>query len=407
MNMNQIDTSYKRPKHRLTPESNGNDQLLYFTSPSLTADGRNLVFISDRTGHPNLFTRDLLTGEERQLTDNTEGFMKSYIYFDGTPYHGLGKASVSLDVHRGIVYYIQGRQICSVTLGGERRIIATYPAEQMTAYTHISEDGTRLCVPTIDARALDGNNRFVYKPEYDIDTRIRTEKLSSYIRIFDIATGNEIVCERIPQEWVTHVQFSPTDSSLLLYNSEWCSLDQGIRRLCIWDGKEHRRLRTEGGMRKRMDFVTHEMWERDGKAIIYHGRYITPIPESSRLLQFVGRVNPDGTDLVEIPLPVSWRRYGHFTVGKPGQLVTDGYYEEPQDVFPNEMAGGAWITFMNVDWTNRHIQWTPLCLSGSSWTSQDFHPHPIFNHPADAVLFTSDETGKRAVWQVAVPDINV
>ena len=82
MNMNQIDTSYKRPKHRLTPESNGNDQLLYFTSPSLTADGRNLVFISDRTGHPNLFTRDLLTGEERQLTDNAEGFLKSYIYFE-------------------------------------------------------------------------------------------------------------------------------------------------------------------------------------------------------------------------------------------------------------------------------------------------------------------------------------
>src|SRR4051812_19969391 len=117
----QIDTSKKRSAVCLTDGLQHNDQLLYFTSPSLTADGQHLVFISDRTGHPNLFVRGLLDGAEQQLTANAEGLLKSYIYFDGTPYRGLGKASVSLDVHRGIVYYLQGRQICAVTLDGKRR----------------------------------------------------------------------------------------------------------------------------------------------------------------------------------------------------------------------------------------------------------------------------------------------
>ena len=95
-----------------------NDQLLYFTSPSLLADDRRLVFISDRTGQPNLFLRNLVTGEQWQLSRNTEGFLKSYVYFDGTPYRGFGKASVSVDAVRGKVYFIQGQQICCANTAG-------------------------------------------------------------------------------------------------------------------------------------------------------------------------------------------------------------------------------------------------------------------------------------------------
>jgi len=402
------DKSHKQSASRLTPVSQGNDQLLYFTSPSLTADGRQLVFISDRTGHPNLFCRDLQNGEERQLTANTDGMLKSYIYFDGHPYRGLGKASVSLDVHRGLVYYIQGRQICAVNLQGERRVLAEYPADQMTAYTHLSADGTRLCVPTVAARALGGDAVLPGYPDYSVDDRVRRENLSSYIRVYDTETGKEIVCEEVPRAWVTHVQFSPVDHSVILYNNEWTVEDRGIRRLWIWDGKTHRRLRTEGKGRSRRDHVTHEMWERDGQGIVYHGCFITPSPDYENLEQFVGRVTPDGSEIVEIALPRPWGRYGHFTVGNPGQLVTDGYYEEAGDT-PAEknsdqwINGGSWITYLKVDWAGKSITWVPLCHNGSSWSSQDCHPHPVFSHAADAILFTSDQAGKRAVYHVELP----
>jgi len=375
----------------MTAGDAGNNQLLYFTSPSLTADGRHMVFISDRTGNPNLFARDLATGQERQLSTNTEGVLKAYVYFDGNPYSGLGKGSVSLDPRTGIAYYIQGRQIRSVTLEGKQTLLAELPPDQMTAYTHVSADGTRLCVPTTDARALDGDKKLPGKPAWDIDQRVREEGLSSYLRIYDTATGKLIHVEQVPKAWVTHVQFSPVDRNMILYNNEW-SFESGIRRMRLWDGHKHITLRTEGEGRSRLDHTVHEMWERDGQAIIYHGEYKNG-PE------YVGRVRPDGSGLVEIPLPSGWTRYGHFTVGEPGELVTDCCYRTPSDP---AQGSGAWISLLRVDWNLRAIHWFPLVLNGSNWDSQDSHPHPVFNVAADSIWFTSNKSGRRAVYRVSV-----
>ena len=366
------------------PEAN--EQLVYFTSTSLLADDRRLVFISDRSGQPNVFLRDMKTGAERQLTANTEGVLKSYVYFDGTPYCGFGKASVSVDAQREVVYYIQGRQIRAVDANGAQRVLAEYPEGQMTAFTHVSADGARLCVPTTDAAALDG-------PPRQTDERVQQQNLSSYLRVYDTATGKELLCERVPKAWVTHVQFSPRDHNLILYNHEWPA-DCGIRRMWLWDGRTHFRLRTEGEGRSRSDWTCHEMWDRDGQWIIYHGSYADGPA-------YVGRVKPDGTERVEIALPAGWKRYGHFTVGRPGELVSDGYYEQPDD--PDPKGSGAWICLVKADWLAKKLDWTPLCLSGSNWDSQDSHPHPIFNHAADAVFFTSNKSGQRAVYKVNTP----
>jgi oligogalacturonide lyase len=377
----------------VTVTNTGNNQLLYFTSSSLTADDKHLVFISDRTGNPNLFTRNLITGEDRQLTTNTEGVLKAYVYFDGTPYRGFGKGSVSLDAQNEIVYFIQGREIRSVTLDGRQRGLAMLPANQMTAFTHVSADGKRLCVPTTDSRALDGDRQLKGKPDYDIDQRVQREHLVSYLRVFDTTTGKQIACEPVTNAWITHVQFSPVHPNLVLYNHEWCS-ESGIRRMWLWDGKRHIRLRTEGNGRSRNDWTCHEMWERDGSAIIYHGNFTNGV-------NYVGRVLPDGSGRVEISLPANWKRYGHFTVGKPGELVSDGCYEAAGD--PGGWAG-SWIALLKVNWDAHLIEWCPITRSGTSWKSQDEHPHPVFNHAADAVFFTSDKTGKRAIYRVTVPE---
>ena len=386
-----VDGSHKTAAVTVTASDPGNNQLLYFTSSSLTDDDRHVVFISDRSGNPNLFTRDLVTGLERQLTFNTEGALKSYVYFDGHPYRGFGKGSVSLDQRSGVAYYIQGREIRAVGLDGRQRVLATLPLGQMTAFTHVSADGARLCVPTTDARALDGDKELAGKPAYDIDKRVVSENLSSYLRVYDTRSGELIACEQVPRGWVTHVQFSPTDSSLILYNNEWCE-DSGDRRMWLWDGHRHLRLRPEGDGRKKLDWTCHEMWQRDGKAIIYHGTFVSGV-------SYIGRVRPDGTGRVEIPLPKAWKLYGHFTVGNTGELVTDGYYEQDGDP---KRFGGAWISRLQVDWEHGSVRWFPLVRHGSSWTSQDSHPHPIYNHAATAIWFTGDPNGVRAIHTLAL-----
>jgi len=376
-------------ERHVTQNPDANEQLLYFTSTSLTSDDQRLVFISDRTGHPNVFDLDQCTGLERQLTRSSEGFLKSYVYFDGIPYQGFGKASTSFHATSGTLYYIQGREIRVVGADGRERVLADYPDGQMTAFTHVSADGKRLVVPTTDERALDGRNPLAGRPRHNIDQRVQEENLSSYLRVYDTATGALLLCEEVPRCWITHVQFSPVDANLILYNHEWPA-DCGIRRMWLFDGSRHLRLRTAEGGRSKDDWTCHEMWERDGSAIIYHGQYDKGAP-------YIGRVMPDGSGLQEIALKTGCDRYGHFTVGNSGVLVTDGYYEEADD---RKTWGGDWISRLDVDWASGDIRWMPLCRSSSSWKSQDAHPHPIIDHASRFAYFTSDKDGKRAVYRI-------
>ena len=370
------------------------------------------MFIREEGGNPNLWALDLAKGGERQLTFNPDGPLWSYVYFRGNPHRGLGKASVSLDAVRRQLYFLQGDNLCRLELEtGAQRVLNRIPADQVTAFTHVSADGRRICVPTTDARALEeeviggasgenlvgGKRNEVIrdKPAHDIDARVQAERLSSWLRIYDTATGAEIACERVPQAWVTHVQFAPQNSDWILYNHEWAG-DCGIRRLWLWDGQTHRRLRTEGDGRSRQDWVCHEMWQADGSGIIYHGKFTDGTA-------FVGRVTPDGGNVTEIALPKAFHRYGHFTAGTQHSdlLVSDGYWH-PEGEPENGRWGGEWITVVEADWIRRRLNWRPLCRHESLWDCQDSHPHPVFTFDETAVLFTSNAGGGRSVCRVKV-----
>jgi oligogalacturonide lyase len=394
---------------RLT-DGRANDQLLYFTSPSLTADDRTLVFISDRDSQVpkdrdpraavNLYALDRETGTLRRLTDNEEGYLRSYVYFEGLPERGLGLASPCLHAESGDVYYLQGRELRRVNARtGAARVLAELPPGQVTGFTHVSDDNSRVCVPTIDAAAFEDIGA--------IDATVQRLGLTGYLRVFDTASGEEVARVPVPRGWVTHVQFQPGSSERILYNHEWPA-DCGVRRAWLWDGERHLRLRDEGPAAggeplRREDWVCHEVWTRDGAWVIYHGTYGGQRGGPS----FVGRVRPDGTERAEVPFDPGYRRYGHFTLGAGHNLlVSDGYYE-PQgasgsggDPSLGGSGGGEWISVLRVDWEQCEIAWRPLWRHASSWSSQDAHPHPVFSHAGDEVLFTSDVEGKRAVYAV-------
>jgi Tol biopolymer transport system component len=397
---------------RLT-DGRANDQLLYFTSPSLTADDATLVFISDRDSpipkdsNPhavvNLYALDRETGRVRRLTDNIEGYLRSYVYFEGLPYRGLGLASPCLHAASGDLYYIQGREVRCVNVhSGAIRTLAELPGDHVTGFTHVSDDNTRLCVPTIHESAFTDIRA--------IDATVQRLGLNGHLRVFDTQSGAQLHDIDVERGWVTHVQFRPGDANQILFNHEWPA-DCGIRRVWLWDGAQIRRLRDEGPNlegehRRRADWVCHEVWTRDGEWVIYHGTY----GGNNVGRSFVGRVRPDGSERTEVPFDPRFRRYGHFTLASGDNLlVSDGYYEAQGEAgdagdpaLTGRPGGGEWISLLNVRWERGTIEWHPLCRHASSWTSQDAHPHPVFSHAGDEILFTSDIEGNRAVYRVAV-----
>lgn len=377
----------------------GNDQLLYFTSNSLTAGDDQLVFLSDRDrGHPNLFCLNRRTDQAVQLTSNRSGYLESYVYFDGDR-EGLAKASMSLHAPSGDLYYLQGRpdrvtEVRRVNVRSlETAVLAELPVDHVTAFTHVSDDNRWLCVPTIHESAFG-------EAEHDpqgITPRVDRLGLRTAMRFIRTDGSAEEVRWHEPG-WVTHVQFQPGNAAVLLYNHEWCP-DSGIRRMWLYREGERLRLRpaganADGSTRGAADWTCHEMWQRDGQAVVYHG--------TRGRIPYLGQVKPDATGHVELAFPEGWVRYGHFTVSSdPTLLVTDGYVEAPE-AERSARRQGQWISLVRADWTKGTLDWRPLCEHGSSWTDQDAHPHPIFTHGDREVLFTSDVDGKRAIYAVDV-----
>lgn len=390
-------------------QSKYNTQLLYFTCSSLSENDERVYLISDRNGSPNVYVRDMYTGQEKCLTNNTRGILKSYVYFNGTFNQGLGKASVCLDYKKEIIYYIQDDKIYKVDREGNKTVLNMIPDGRMTAFTHVNLDGTRLCVPMTDRRCLDFDpesegSGLDKRPIYNIDGRVQEENLSSYLCVYDTASGELLYEKKVPKCWITHVQFNPMNSELIMFNHEWASFDCGIRRIWLYDHTKDEiiRVRTEGkdtlgntaGYERRADdWVCHEMWTDDGKGIIYHGAYADGPA-------MVGRFKLSSGKYWEIALPDDYNSYGHFLMDHKGNLVCDGYFKYPWEmkkVRENSTDNGPdphkkdaeYICKVEPKWDEGTLNWIPLCKHNSDWLGQDAHPHPIYSHAGDRVFFNS------------------
>ncbi len=386
-----------------------NTQLLYFTCSSVSRDDEWLYMICDKGGNPDVIVRNLMTGEEKTVTNNHNGILKSYVYFDGNFQKGLGKASVSLDCQRDFIYYIQDDKICKTDLNGDIIVLNTVPDGRMTAFTHVSADGKFLCVPMTDGRCLEYDpetegSGLDKRPVYSIDGRIQEEDLSSYLCVYDTESGVLLYEKEVPRCWITHVQFNPVNPEEIMYNNEWPSFSCGIRRIWLYNHTSDRISpvrsvgedtlgNTRGYRRTAEDWVCHEMWSDDGTSIIYHGGYANGPA-------MVGKYQLESGKYWEIALPDDYDAYGHFTLDHAGNLVCDGYFKYPGEikkVRDNSTDNGPdphkkdaeYICKVIPDWDKGVLEWVPLCRHESDWLGQDAHPHPIYSHGGDRIFFNS------------------
>lgn len=345
-----------------------NTQLLHFTGTSLSADDKYLYLLSDRNGHPNVWIRELATGAERMLTDNERRYLKSYMYFDGDPAKGLGKASIYLEPAKKVVYFIQDNCICKVDFQGKITLLNQIPHMRMTAFTHVSRDGKRLCVPMTDHRA------FNYSPEKDggdIGRYIQKEQLTSYLYVYNTKRGSLLHKEAVQGSWITHAQFNPTAPHLILYNREWGSSASGFRQLWLFDQScgAHRQLRREGVGRSAKDRISYSVWSRDGSCVLYHGIY-------ENGAAFIGKIDAAGETCTEIILPDQHPALGYFALNQKKQIAYD--QEQIRTAVP--------------DWKNKKLQWVLRYHQGDIY--------PVYNHKGNRIYFSAEENGRVGVYEI-------
>ncbi|WP_248926201.1 oligogalacturonate lyase family protein [Paenibacillus hamazuiensis] len=375
----------------------GNHHHLYFTSSSFTADNRSVLYISDGgSGSPNLFKLSLDDGNAVQLTGNRDGYMKSYVYYDGHPYRGLAKASPSFSPGTGRLLYIQGGEVRLLDVESlEERVIHTLPERVMTGFTHLSADGRYACIPYIDAEAFEvgeGN------PFSLIREKVKREGIESRVVVVDTETGVEVY-SFAHQGWVTHVQFHPKDPRVILFNHEGGMVDQ---RIWLYDHGVIGRVRdqSEGGSAETL-WICHEMWAAGGAGVIYHGTRGVPndpamkdVAKDGGIVSFVGYMDMRSSQYKEVSFEPEMTAYGHFTASSDDSLlVTDGIIDARS------------IHLCRMDWRRGSLGMSLVCRHDSSFSVQDVHPHPIFSHDDRYVLFTSDAHNDRTRGNVYVVDL--
>lgn len=136
---------------RLTAGRSNNYPLYYFI-PSITADGRYLIFHSDRSQWVQLYRLDLITGETVVLTD---GHTRDSGWDIWCEYHlrGIFNHLSALNTVKREVYYFQDDQVLSTHVETlVNRVVCEMPGRIPVGQTSFSPDGKLFAFIHADAK---------------------------------------------------------------------------------------------------------------------------------------------------------------------------------------------------------------------------------------------------------------
>ncbi|MEA3345022.1 MAG: oligogalacturonate lyase family protein, partial [Chloroflexota bacterium] len=173
---------------------------------------------------------------------------------------------------------------------------------------------------------------------------------------------------------ISHAQFCPADSELILYCHEgpW----HKVQRMWLIhrDGIDCRPLYHQSNN----EGVGHEFWG-DGGENVYFTAYGGRAPQGLWVIDRDG-----GTPRCVL----AGATHAHGTASPDEDIfVVDELFNDRDHL---------WVAYEG----SREPK--VLCRTGSSWANQKLHPHPRFLPTGKAVLFTSDRTGSGELYMVSV-----
>jgi oligogalacturonide lyase len=285
----------------------GSSQSFYFHQNAFTAEGDKMVFENSPPGTGSrLMVLDWAT---RKITPLTEPGARGIV---------VGRNSRQ-------VYYQRWRDLYSTHLDTQAtKLIAELPFHGSVAT--VNADETKLAGTFTEAggRPIDRSG-----PKSGWFEQVFEAKRPQRLYTVDVATGRTNAFYRY-EGWLNHLQFSPSDSNLLMFCHEgpWHKLDR------IWN------IRTDGtGLRLMharsipMEIAGHEFWSPDGMTVWFD----LQVPRGEKF--FLAGV--DVATGKEIRYPVQREQWSvHYNISRDGKVFAgDGGASNMVAKAPN----GKWI----------------------------------------------------------------
>ncbi|HVF11386.1 MAG TPA: oligogalacturonate lyase family protein [Abditibacteriaceae bacterium] len=326
----------------------------FFFIPAYDNAMQYLIFVSHRSGAPQIFAEERATGQLIQLTDRDD----------------LTEWSVYPSRDGRFVFFTAGA-------GAWRLDLSTLGEEELVNFAAVASDmrESGMVGAAMGTTALSWDDRW-----WLVSYKVGAE---SELVVIDTETGDSEVTLR--RDSIAHMQFCPDDSNLIFYAGPVTDRVWLINR----DGSNNRRL-YERNVEKN-EWITHETW----------------IP-GTRELAFVDW--PHGVRCIHVDSGRERRictlNAWHAVCDRTGtRMVADTNFPDiGLQLFDPREAGSTPRTLCYPQSSSVGEHWNgPFPYAHGPinvYAPQHTHPHPSFAPDGSRVVFTSDRTGHAQVYEV-------
>ena len=323
----------------------------FFFVPAYDEQMQRLVFISHRTGTPQIFFEERRSGKLVQATDRPD----------------LAEWSIYPSPDGRYVYFVAGTSAWRIELD-------TFREEQLANFGDVEMREKGMVGASMGTTALSHNGRWWAIP-------VKAGKISRFVLIDTESKSSSVFLER---DTIGHPQFCPDDDDLILYagpltDRVWITDRSGT--------KNRRAYRRED----RMQWVTHEVWIPGKRTIAF-----VDWPRGMRVLDME---SGEASWLTSFP---AW----HAAPDRAGRFVCDTNFPDI-GLHMFSLEGGQPPEFLCAsEATSEGKHWGgPFPYNDGPMqveARQHTHPHPRFSPDGKRVLFTSDRTGHSQLYEVEI-----
>jgi oligogalacturonide lyase len=323
----------------------------FFFVPAYDRAGEKLIFVSFRTGKPQIFFEDRASGELVQVTDRDD----------------LADWSIYPSPDGRFVYFTAGT-------GAWRVDLASFEETKLADFGAIEMREKGMVGAAMGTTALSANGRWWAVP-------VKAGAVSRFVLIDTQSGKSGVFLER---DTIGHPQFCPDDDNLILYAGPLTDRVWVVNR----DGTGNRRAYER---EDRMQWVTHEVWLPGRRAIAF-----VDWPRGLRLIDLETGVAPW---LSRFP---AW----HAAPDAAGRrFVCDtNFPDRGLHVIPLSTEAPRLLCASEASSEGAH--WAgpfpyndgPVAVEARQHT----HPHPRFSPDGKHVVFTSDRTGHAQIYEVEI-----
>lgn len=331
----------------------------FYYIPAYDDAVHRLFFVSHRTGDPQVFCEERVTGKLVQLTNRTD----------------LNEWSIHPSPDGAHVYFTAGSRAWRVDT-------ETLKEECIADFGNVAMRERGMVGAAMGTTTLSRDGRWWAVP-------VKAGGVSQFT-VIDTTDGRATVI--LERDTIGHPEFHPDDPSLLRYAGPYHQRIWTIHR----DGSNNRLVYTRDEAKK--EWIVHETWKPGSREILTtnwpHG--VMGIDTDSGAVRWAARFN-------------AW----HPMIDRTGRwMVADT--KNPDiglQLFDPNDGIGAPRTLCLPESSNAGDHWnTDHCPYDDGpvhvYAPQHTHPHPNFSPDNQWIVFTSDRTGYSQIYEVAVDGLD-